>query len=62
MALHDLPTGAMRNLERFLDAAAELGVAFGRISRRSAYRFSMRELFGRAPQNRKLRFLKSPVL
>ena len=26
MVLHDLPTGAMRNLERFLDAAVELGV------------------------------------
>jgi hypothetical protein len=26
MVLHDLPTGAMRNLERFLDAAADLGV------------------------------------
>jgi len=26
MVLHDLPTGAMRHLERFLDAAAELGV------------------------------------
>jgi hypothetical protein len=26
MVLHDLPTGAMRNLEPFLDAAAELGV------------------------------------
>jgi hypothetical protein len=26
MVLHDLPTGAMRNLERFLDAAAELGI------------------------------------
>jgi len=26
MVLHDLPTGAMRNLERFLAAAAELGV------------------------------------
>jgi hypothetical protein len=25
MVLHDLPTGAMRNLERFLDAVAELG-------------------------------------
>jgi len=28
MVLHDLPTGAMRNLERFLNAAAELGVRF----------------------------------
>jgi peptidoglycan/xylan/chitin deacetylase (PgdA/CDA1 family) len=28
MVLHDLPTGAMRNLERFLDVAAELGVRF----------------------------------
>jgi hypothetical protein len=26
MALHDLPTGAMRNLEDFLDATAALGV------------------------------------
>ena len=26
MVLHDLPTGAMHNLERFLDAAVELGV------------------------------------
>jgi hypothetical protein len=26
MVLHDLPTGAMRNLEGFLDSAAELGV------------------------------------
>ena len=25
MVLHDLPTGAMRNLERFLDAVVELG-------------------------------------
>jgi hypothetical protein len=28
MVLHDLPTGAMRNLERFLNAAVELGVRF----------------------------------
>jgi peptidoglycan-N-acetylglucosamine deacetylase len=28
MVLHDLPTGAMRNLERFLDATVELGVRF----------------------------------
>jgi len=28
MVLHDLPTGAMRNLDRFLDAAVELGVRF----------------------------------
>src|SRR5262245_20365378 len=26
MVLHDLPTGAMRNLQRFLDVAVELGV------------------------------------
>src|SRR6266550_398908 len=28
MVLHDLPTGAMRNLGRFLDAAAALGIRF----------------------------------
>ena len=26
MVLHDLPTGAMRNLELFLDATVELGI------------------------------------